>query len=186
MIWLLRLFALHAMFFVGVLVCQGLFFNNNAVTVADAFTSMKVNTVQNSMKHVISQRPMKLSVFAGTRDKASEAAAVTSTTFNNLEMLLQQPSEISNESVVPVITTTAPEKTSAPFRSEDMKFPMDLSQVSPATTANGAIMTTDIETRHAPPEQQQSELSIWAARGLLLLVAAIWGTNFAVRSNYFG
>jgi hypothetical protein len=165
MIWLLRLFALHAMFFVGILVCQGLFFNNNAVTVADAFTSMKVNTVQNSMKHVISQRPMKLSVFSGTRDKASDAAAVTSTTFNNLEMLLQQPSEISNES--------------APFRS-------DLSQVAPATNANGAIMTTDIETRHAPPEQQQSELSIWAARGLLLLVAAIWGTNFAVRSNYFG
>ena len=81
------------MFFVGVLVCQGLFFNNNAVTVADAFTSITVNNVQNSMKHVISQRPMKLSVFAGTRDKASEAAAVTSTTFNNLEMILQQPTK---------------------------------------------------------------------------------------------
>jgi hypothetical protein len=31
-------------------------------------------------------------------------------------------------------------------------------------------------------EQDKQEIGIWAARGLLLLVAAIWGTNFAVRA----
>jgi hypothetical protein len=31
-------------------------------------------------------------------------------------------------------------------------------------------------------EQDKKELGIWAARGILLLVAAIWGTNFAVRA----
>lgn len=29
-------------------------------------------------------------------------------------------------------------------------------------------------------ESNSQQLGIWAARGLLLLVAAIWGTNFAV------
>jgi hypothetical protein len=33
-------------------------------------------------------------------------------------------------------------------------------------------------------QQQQQEMGIWAARGILLLVAAIWGTNFAVRMFY--
>jgi hypothetical protein len=33
-------------------------------------------------------------------------------------------------------------------------------------------------------EQDKQELGIWAARGILLLVAAIWGTNFAVRAYY--
>lgn len=31
-------------------------------------------------------------------------------------------------------------------------------------------------------EQDKQELGIWAARAILLLVAAIWGTNFAVRA----
>jgi hypothetical protein len=31
-------------------------------------------------------------------------------------------------------------------------------------------------------EQDKQEIGIWAARGILLLVAAIWGTNFAVRA----
>jgi hypothetical protein len=33
-------------------------------------------------------------------------------------------------------------------------------------------------------EQDKQEIGIWAARGILLLVAAIWGTNFAVRGAY--
>lgn len=33
---------------------------------------------------------------------------------------------------------------------------------------------------------EENKLGIWAARGLLLLVAAIWGTNFAVRLFGFG
>jgi hypothetical protein len=40
-----------------------------------------------------------------------------------------------------------------------------------------AAQITDAKT------DDQTELGIWAARGLLLLVAAIWGTNFAVRSG---
>jgi hypothetical protein len=32
-------------------------------------------------------------------------------------------------------------------------------------------------------EEDKQELGIWAARGILLLVAAIWGTNFAVRAQ---
>ena len=31
-----------------------------------------------------------------------------------------------------------------------------------------------------PPEEDEQKLSLWAARGILLLVAAVWGTNFAV------
>lgn len=30
-------------------------------------------------------------------------------------------------------------------------------------------------------DEKNKQLGIWTARGLLLLVAAIWGTNFAVR-----
>lgn len=32
-------------------------------------------------------------------------------------------------------------------------------------------------------EGQEGEMSLWMARGILLLVAAIWGTNFAVRGH---
>ena len=34
-------------------------------------------------------------------------------------------------------------------------------------------------------KERTRELGIWAARGILLLVAAVWGTNFAVRSLLF-
>jgi len=37
-----------------------------------------------------------------------------------------------------------------------------------------------IEEFMAAAEEDDGKLGIWAARGLLLLVAAIWGTNFAV------
>ena len=31
--------------------------------------------------------------------------------------------------------------------------------------------------------RQDGEVGIWAARGILLIVAALWGTNFAVREH---
>ena len=53
------------------------------------------------------------------------------------------------------------------------------------TTTDASMVTVTTTTTEIQPQQQQpqseSELNIWAARGLLLLVAAIWGTNFAVR-----
>ena len=40
-----------------------------------------------------------------------------------------------------------------------------------------------LEKKQEGQDPSNREMSIWAARGLLLLVAAIWGTNFAVRST---
>ena len=41
------------------------------------------------------------------------------------------------------------------------------------------------EPDHIHPDEEEDDtgLSLWAARALLLLVAAIWGTNFAVRDS---
>ena len=37
----------------------------------------------------------------------------------------------------------------------------------------------EIEIKNVDKDEQQKQLGIWAARGLLLLVAMLWGTNFA-------
>ena len=44
---------------------------------------------------------------------------------------------------------------------------------------NGESLTV-AESTELQKQEDQKQLSIWAARGVLLLVAAIWGTNFAV------
>jgi hypothetical protein len=51
-------------------------------------------------------------------------------------------------------------------------LPRSMDQLEIATQITNTAKTADSD---------QQELGIWAARGLLLLVAAIWGTNFAVR-----
>jgi hypothetical protein len=44
------------------------------------------------------------------------------------------------------------------------------------------LSTPELEVEEVAPSNEASgELGIWMARGILLLVAAIWGTNFAVR-----
>lgn len=48
---------------------------------------------------------------------------------------------------------------------------------TPSTTTVSA--EPEAATVFAPPASSEPVLGLWAARGLLLLVAAIWGTNFA-------
>ena len=40
-------------------------------------------------------------------------------------------------------------------------------------------MSSDLQ--HKEDEPNEPQLTLWAARGILLFIAAIWGTNFAVR-----
>jgi hypothetical protein len=55
--------------------------------------------------------------------------------------------------------------------------PLGVLELSPSVEEdhNSSPMKLDEKETNSP------QFSIWAARGLLLLVAAIWGTNFAVR-----
>jgi hypothetical protein len=67
---------------------------------------------------------------------------------------------------------------------------------SPEPTKNGASFDpfSFVERDGTPPastptaaeevaeQNDEIELSLWASRGILLLVALIWGTNFAVRT----
>ena len=51
-------------------------------------------------------------------------------------------------------------------------------------TENGKLdQTLVIEDDDEEGEGQSPPLGLWAARGLLLVVAAIWGTNFAVSTT---
>lgn len=49
---------------------------------------------------------------------------------------------------------------------------------SPLMRRNQSLSSLHVEGGET---QEQEEMSLWAARLILLLVAAIWGTNFAVR-----
>jgi len=54
---------------------------------------------------------------------------------------------------------------------------------NPTTTTFDPLNLSNQETMG---DSNHEELGLWAARGILLLVAAIWGTNFAVRTDCFG
>jgi hypothetical protein len=68
---------------------------------------------------------------------------------------------------------------------------------SPEPTKNGASFdpfafvqsegtpsaSTPTAAEEVSEQTDEIELSLWASRGILLLVATIWGTNFAVRSS---
>ena len=162
MILLMRLFALHAFLVVGVLIRQQLltFQNNNGVLQVQAFTTLtSTSTMRNPMKHLTNQHRIKLSVFSSTKDKPSELS-------NEQQQQKEESIVVLKPSltpiVVPVITTTT----------------VDSVSVITTTTTVATVTSTEVQPTLPPPEQ--SEFNIWAARGLLLLVAAIWGTNFAV------
>jgi len=62
--------------------------------------------------------------------------------------------------------------------------PLELSSAGEDEDLNSSIQASAIfttTTEDEPTNGNGGELGVWAARGLLLLVAAIWGTNFAVR-----
>ena len=164
MILLMRLFALHAFLVVGVLIRQQLltFQNNNGVLQVQAFTTLtSTSTMRNPMKHLTNQQRIKLSVFSSTKDKPSELS-------NEQQQQKEESIVVLKPSltpiVVPVITTTT----------------VDSVSVITTTTTVATVTSTELQPTLPPPPPEQSELNIWAARGLLLLVAAIWGTNFAV------
>jgi len=54
--------------------------------------------------------------------------------------------------------------------------PLDLSVESPI---EDAISNININAENIEESDEDSNLSVWAARGLLLVVAILWGTNFA-------
>ena len=165
MILLMRLFALHAFLVVGVLIRQQLltFQNNNGVLQVQAFTTLtSTSTMRNPMKHLTNQQRIKLSVFSSTKDKPSELSNEQQQQ-NEESIVVLKPS--LTPIVVPVITTMTADSVS----------------VITTTTTVATVTSTELQpTLPPPPPPEQSELNIWAARGLLLLVAAIWGTNFAV------
>ena len=164
MILLMRLFALHAFLVVGVLIRQQLltFQNNNGVLQVQAFTTLtSTSTMRNPMKHLTNQQRIKLSVFSSTKDKPSELSNEQQQQ-NEESIVVLKPS--LTPIVVPVITTMTADSVS----------------VITTTTTVATVTSTELQPTLPPPPPEQSELNIWAARGLLLLVAAIWGTNFAV------
>lgn len=64
---------------------------------------------------------------------------------------------------------------------EEMFDPFDFpstKMMEPVDIASHMILATNKEE-----QAKNEELGIWAARALLLLVAMIWGTNFAVRAG---
>jgi hypothetical protein len=79
-----------------------------------------------------------------------------------------------------VTTTSKPLPPRADLREERVWFdPFNLPRSTDQLDLAAQITDTAKTASSAAADQQ--ELGIWAARGLLLLVAAIWGTNFAVR-----
>ena len=56
-------------------------------------------------------------------------------------------------------------------------FQLEKQQTDSSVTTVNLDLETELQT-----QEDEQQLGIWAARGLLLLVAAIWGTNFAVRN----
>jgi hypothetical protein len=200
MISVLRIIVIHAWFLVGIFLIT----DNNVVMVAQAFTSRStIITTRNPMKHIISNQPtMNLSIlYSSTKDKSD----ATSVTYNNnvessiisaLDMSLQQPSEVSNDRqqqqaalivvkpqrinplVEPVIETLLSSSSSSSVPEESI--PSENKDRTDVST-----VAIDVVQAPPPPPPLSSELNIWAARGLLLLVAAIWGTNFAVRLTHF-
>jgi hypothetical protein len=180
MISLLRIFTLYTFVAVGVLLRQHLysFQNNNSFIMAvQAFTLKPAHAVRNPLKYLVGNQlqPMKVAVFFSSTKERSDAAVtcsnVESSIVSALEMSYQQPSDISNEQESNIVVNPSP-------------IPMVVPIVTTTTTLHET--TTEIHSQQQlelspSTTQQQSELNIWAARGLLLLVAAIWGTNFAVR-----
>jgi hypothetical protein len=55
-----------------------------------------------------------------------------------------------------------------------------LESFSNAVGAASSSLEHSKQGQTIPPPAEKEEMGIWAARGILLLVAAIWGTNFAV------
>jgi hypothetical protein len=86
--------------------------------------------------------------------------------------------------VVKPKTPIAPIVTSIPeiFKTSDSTNGIASTFVSlQSEITNGIQQPQSLQTLEQPKEPHQQQLNIWAARGLLLFVAAIWGTNFAVR-----
>jgi hypothetical protein len=97
------------------------------------------------------------SITSTTATVAATTALVPSNTVETLNSLLHQSDDYADDGEI------------------------DSSNLLPRVT----IITTPSSTSSLSPpsvsSSSSSELGIWAARGILLLVAAIWGTNFAVR-----
>jgi hypothetical protein len=187
--WLLRIFAIHAMVVVGILIRQQLLLlqnNNHVIMVVQAFTLTSTTMIlrRNPLNDSVAinhgkLHPMKGSIFSWTQDKSDTYSNVEPSIISALEMSFKQSSETSNEQ-------------------QQQEESMIVVKPSPTPMVVPIITTTDVSTTEIqslqpfeqlelppPPQQQQSELNIWVARGLLLLVAAIWGTNFAVRVSVF-
>jgi hypothetical protein len=84
------------------------------------------------------------------------------------EVVVTPMNEPSGLQLIPVIPTP---------QTSNLAIPTDVS------AASGLVQITSIEEEKLfqLSPKKEPELGLWAARGLLLLVAAIWGTNFAVR-----
>ena len=76
-------------------------------------------------------------------------------------------------------TTTMPNLTSEMLVEESSSS----SSITAESSSLETSMNASLSSSSLSSPQNDGELSLWAARGLLLLVAAIWGTNFAVCSH---
>lgn len=64
----------------------------------------------------------------------------------------------------------------------DLEQGQNMFDSSSSSSSSHDLKTTDQESSlPSLEEEQDGEMSLWMARSILLLVAAIWGTNFAVR-----
>jgi len=66
------------------------------------------------------------------------------------------------------------------FDADDPVELLPSSSITTATTMNGKTTTVQ-NVEDEKTQDDNLKLGIWTSRALLLLVAAIWGTNFAVR-----
>jgi hypothetical protein len=117
----------------------------------------------------------------------------------NTALAVKESSRINVDDMQTTTTTdSSPETTQPP--SFD---PLGLSSSSSSSLKNGETIITSGEAWSSSSSSSSSlehqkvdgtekdgvvkkqEMGLWAARGILLLVAAIWGTNFAVRTFFF-
>ena len=73
------------------------------------------------------------------------------------------------------------EKSRSTLSSSKMQDLFDSSSSSSSSDSVTATTPSLNSLQTIQDQEKQGEMSLWAARGILLLVAAIWGTNFAVR-----
>jgi hypothetical protein len=116
----------------------------------------------------------------------------------NTALAVKESSRINVDDMQTTTTTdSSPETTQPP--SFD---PLGLSSSSSSSLKNGETIITSGEAWSSSSSSsslehqkvdgtekdgvvKKQEMGLWAARGILLLVAAIWGTNFAVRTFFF-